>query len=79
MLRLSRLITIGENFKLTFIGEVFNIFNISNLASYGASLDPLAGPGQQQAITFGQPSGRIGQVFGSGGPRAFQLAAKFTF
>jgi len=77
--RLSRLITIRENFKLTLIGEVFNIFNISNLSGYGASLDPLAAPGQQQAITFGQPSGRIGQVFGSGGPRAFQLAVKFTF
>jgi hypothetical protein len=29
--------------------------------------------------TFGQPTTRASQVFGSGGPRAFQIGARFTF
>ena len=30
-------------------------------------------------LTFGQPTGRVSAVFGSGGPRAFQLAARLSF
>jgi len=29
--------------------------------------------------TFGKANQRVGQTFGSGGPRAFQLAARFSF
>jgi hypothetical protein len=29
--------------------------------------------------TFGQPTARSDQVFGSGGPRAVQLGARLTF
>ncbi len=51
--------------------EVFNLFNTPNLVGYGSNLRT---PG-----SFGQPSARFGQVFGSGGPRTFQLGARLTF
>ncbi len=70
-LRLSRVFAFGERWRVTLIGEVFNLFNIANLS--GHSGDLLLGAG------FGQPTGRVTQVFGSGGPRAFQLGARVIF
>jgi Carboxypeptidase regulatory-like domain len=69
-LRLTRFIRISEKYQLSLIGEVFNLFNIANLGGYDGGL---------QSGRFGQPSNRVGQVFGSGGPRAFQFAARFKF
>jgi hypothetical protein len=68
--RLSRELALGENRKLTLIGEVFNLFNIANLTGYSRDL---------RSAGFGQPAQRISQVFGSGGPRAFQLALRLSF
>jgi hypothetical protein len=31
------------------------------------------------SAVFGQPGARFSQVFGSGGPRAFQLGARISF
>jgi len=85
-IRLQRTISLTEKVKLTLIGEAFNLFNFSNLAGYGSTLDPLvanqdpnAPPISGQTATFGQPTRRVGQVFGSGGPRAFQFAVRLTF
>ena len=69
--RLSRFVQFSEKYKLTLIGEVFNLFNIANLDDYGSGL--------RDSGRFGQPSRRAGQVFGTGGPRAFQFAARLTF
>jgi hypothetical protein len=69
--RLTRLIRFKEKYQLSLIGEVFNLFNIANLDGYGSDL--------RDSGRFGQPSSRVGQVFGTGGPRAFQFAAKLTF
>jgi carboxypeptidase family protein len=69
-LRVTRLIKIKEKVRLSLIGEVFNIFNIANLGTYTGNL---------QSESFGIPTTRTNQVFGSGGPRAFQLAAKIGF
>ncbi len=77
-IRLTRIIRIGERVRLSLIGESFNIFNIANLAGYSGTLNALVASGTQPA-TFGQPTTRINQVFGSGGPRAFQLAARISF
>lgn len=57
--------------RVALIGEVFNLFNTANLTGYGGDLT--------QPATFGQPSSLATQVFGSGGPRACQLAARFSF
>jgi len=69
-LRLTRNIKFYENVNLQLIGEVFNLFNISNLTGYSGTLT---------APNFGLPTNRAGGVFGTGGPRAFQVAARLTF
>ena len=73
-----------ERYRLNIFGEVFNTFNIANLTGYAFSLDTkvaptLVNPNPVQTFTFGQPTQRAGQVFGSGGPRAFQVGARFSF
>jgi hypothetical protein len=70
-LRLSRAFVFRERYRLLLLGEVFNLFNIANLSGYGGDL--------RQTSSFGQPSSRETQVFGSGGPRAFQFAIRFNF
>ncbi|MBO0721755.1 MAG: hypothetical protein J2P41_13080 [Blastocatellia bacterium] len=67
---LTRLIRLREKATLSLIAEGFNIFNISNLSGYNGTLTD---------ANFGQPSSRVAQVFGTGGPRAFQFAARLTF
>ncbi|HEX8068829.1 MAG TPA: TonB-dependent receptor [Pyrinomonadaceae bacterium] len=69
--RLSRTFVYRERWKLTLIGEAFNLFNVANLSGYSGNL---ANP-----ATFGQPARRFDQVFGSGGPRAFQFGARLSF
>ncbi|MEK7829868.1 MAG: hypothetical protein AAB401_02220, partial [Acidobacteriota bacterium] len=70
-LRLTRNIKIGEKTQLQLIGEVFNMFNISNLAGYDGNLT--------NATRFGQPSRFASSVFGTGIPRAYQFAGRLTF
>jgi len=71
-LRLSRTFSLGsERVRLVLFGEVFNLFNIANLVGFGGNI---ANPAQ-----FGQPGERFSQIFGSGGPRAFQLGMKVGF
>lgn len=68
--RLTRRISIGDDVRLSLIGEVFNVFNIANVSGYSNVLNQ---------ANFGQPSARAGQVFGSGGSRAFQFATRLQF
>jgi Carboxypeptidase regulatory-like domain len=70
-LRLTRTFVFREKFKLTLMGEVFNFLNIANLSGHSGNL--------ANAATFGQPTRRVDQVFGSGGPRAFQFGARISF
>lgn len=69
-LRLSRSFVFRERWRLSLIGEVFNLYNKANLTGYSGDLTSAA---------FGQPTSRATQVFGSGGPRAFQLALRVSF
>jgi hypothetical protein len=67
--RLTKQFTYKERYKLEVFGEVFNVFNIANLTGYS---NVLGG-------SFGVPTARVGQVFGSGGPRAEQVGARVSF
>lgn len=69
-LRLSRSFLFQEHWRLSLLGEVFNLYNAANLSGYSGDLTSPA---------FGQPTSRFTQVFGSGGPRAFQLGARVSF
>ena len=70
-IRLGKIIRLRERYELNVFGEVFNLLNIANLTGHSTDL--------LQTSAFGQPASRTTQVFGSGGPRAFQLAARFSF
>ncbi|MCA1634169.1 MAG: carboxypeptidase regulatory-like domain-containing protein [Acidobacteria bacterium] len=69
-LRLSREFAFEKRWRVTLIGEVFNVYNAANLSGHSGDLTSAA---------FGQPGTRFTQVFGSGGPRAFQLGARISF
>src|SRR5690606_9622911 len=70
-LRVAKILTFSERYELNVFGEVFNLFNVANLDGYGVNvLEP---------ATFGQPNRRATQVFGSGGPRAFQIGTRLSF
>ena len=85
-LRITRIVRLTEKLRLNLIGEAFNLFNISNLTGFSGTLDravrPLAAGGAASnpaTYNFGQPTGRVNPVFGSGGPRALQFAARLSF
>jgi len=72
-IRVTKVFKLGsERAKLSLIGECFNVFNIANLGGYSYNLT-------SNSAGFGVPTSADSNVFGSGGPRAFQFAARFTF
>jgi hypothetical protein len=57
-LRVSRTFVYRERYKLTLMGEIFNLLNIANLGGYSGNVrDP---------VNFGQPQSRADQVFDRG-------------
>jgi hypothetical protein len=77
-LRISKTFTFAEKFRFEPILEVFNLFNTTNIL--GVSNTNYSGFGNVLGTpNFGQPITTSGGVFGSGGPRAFQIAGRFTF
>jgi hypothetical protein len=90
-LRLSKVFHIGERVKIEPLVEAFNLFNVTNVLGFSKSNysgfsnvlvrdsnDPTSA-GFLRSSSFGQPVTTAGGVFGSGGPRAFQFAARVTF
>lgn len=90
-LRVSKVFKVGERVSIEPIAEVFNLFNVTNVlgvskSNYSGfsnvlvrdSNDPES-PGFLTSSSFGRPVTTAGGVFGSGGPRAFQFAARVTF
>jgi outer membrane receptor protein involved in Fe transport len=77
-LRLTKVFNFGERAKLEPIIELFNVFNTTNIL--GVSNTNYSGFGNVLGSgNFGQPVTTAGGVFGSGGPRAVQLGARFSF
>ena len=90
-LRVSKIFKLGERWTIEPIAEVFNLFNVTNVlgvsnVNYSGfsnvlvrdSNDP-GSAGFLRSSSFGQAVTTAGGVFGSGGPRAFQFAARVTF
>ena len=85
-MRLQRTFKLGERMKLQAMAEVFNLFNKANIlgrgtTNYSGFQNALA-PDENDpthSSSFGTPVSSAGGVFGSGGPRAFQLGARFSF
>ncbi|MBC7932409.1 MAG: TonB-dependent receptor [Rubrivivax sp.] len=75
--RLTKRLRFSERVSLDLIGEVFNLFNVANYRDEANVVQVLDDAGQPRG--FLQPSSRATSVFGTGGPRAFQFAAKFRF
>jgi hypothetical protein len=78
--RLTKRIRFTERTSLDLIGEVFNLFNVANYrdeANVTQVLDEAGTTFSQRA--FLAPVSRATSVFGTGGPRSFQFAAKFRF
>jgi hypothetical protein len=90
-LRVSRVFKINERVSIEPIAEVFNLFNVTNIlgvsnVNYSGFSNVLVRdsndsttPGFLRSSSFGRPVTTAGGVFGSGGPRAFQFAARVTF
>jgi hypothetical protein len=92
-LRLMKDIAIGERFHVDLMAEAFNLFNSVNIRGFtntaysGRNISLV--PEGTNPITPSNPDGlnqsffapvsTAGGTFGSGGPRAFQFAVRFTF
>jgi Carboxypeptidase regulatory-like domain len=76
---LQKTFSIKERVRFLLTGQVFNAFNISNLTGYSFQIDTKNANPAAQIFTFGQPTNRATQTFGSAGPRAFQIAGRFEF
>jgi outer membrane receptor protein involved in Fe transport len=90
-LRVSKVFRVGHDRSIEAIAEVFNVFNITNILgvsyrNYSGYANVLArdsgdpsGPAFLTSSSFGKAVTTAGGVFGSGGPRAFQLGLRFEF
>lgn len=68
-IRLTKSVKLSERLQLQGFFEMFNIFNIANLTGFSSTI----------GSSFGQPTARVGQAFGTGGPRAIQFGGRFSF
>jgi len=90
--RLKKDFPLGERFRFSLMGEAFNILNQTNIrgtsnanfSGRNISIGPYqpaqhGQPAQTVQQNFFSPVSTAGGFFGSGGPRAFQFAARLEF
>jgi len=90
-LRLSRRFALTRSFSLEGVVECFNVLNVTNILGFSNtnysgfanvlardSSDP-SDPGFMRSSSFGRALTTAGGVFGSGGPRAFQIGLRAQF
>ena len=85
-IRLDRVFAFSDRLHVNLIGEAFNIFNVTNIlgvsnlnySGFANTLSPDSN-NPDYSSSFGKPVSTAGGVFGSGGPRAFQVAMKLSF
>jgi hypothetical protein len=70
-MRFGKKLAYRERWKLEAFAEGFNALNLANLVGYSGDL--------RNTATFMQPTARMYQVFGSGGPRAIQVGTRLSF
>jgi outer membrane receptor protein involved in Fe transport len=90
-LRVSRPFQVGARTRIEPVLELFNVFNVTNIlgttnVNYSGFNNVLvrdddnpASPGFLTSSSFGRAVNTAGGVFGSGGPRALQLAVRVSF
>jgi hypothetical protein len=78
-LRVTKKFTFKERYSLSIFGEMFNVLNYFNPSGFNFNIDTKNTNAAAQTFAFGQATQRVGQIFGSGGPRASQLGARFQF
>jgi hypothetical protein len=78
-LRVTKKFTFRERYSLSIFGEMFNVLNYFNPSGYNFNIDTKNTNAAAQTFAFGQATQRVGQIFGSGGPRASQIGARFQF
>jgi hypothetical protein len=76
-LRLTKGFKLSERLTVQAIAEAFNLFNVTNIR--GVNNANFSGFQNALGSGFGLPSQTAGGVFGTGGPRSFQLAARVQF
>jgi hypothetical protein len=72
-LRLTKDLRLSGTLKISFIGEVYNLFDRANYGSYNTSL---SATNAAQTAVFGQPQQNLGNAYV---PREGQLAFRISF
>jgi hypothetical protein len=78
-IRITKTFRFKERYAIQGFFEVFNLLNIANLGGYTNTLDTVNSNPAAQTFSFGKPTVRVGQAFGTGGPRAIELGGRFSF
>ncbi|HLJ50339.1 MAG TPA: carboxypeptidase regulatory-like domain-containing protein [Bryobacteraceae bacterium] len=78
-LRLTKTFTIKERYRISILGEMFNVLNYANIGGASYGLDTTSSLSSSVPSVFGIPTQRSAQTFGSGGPRATQVGARIQF